>query len=188
MGPTDEEIARKIQRGENNEVFGILVERYESKMTRYARKFFSNGDDVKDIVQEIFIKAYTNIQSFDASRRFSPWLYRIAHNELVNLVRKKSKQPFFSFDMDALFPHLAAKETADADINAREIKEAISRTLNKLDLKYREPLALYYVEELSYQEIADVLEIPVATVGVRISRGKSKLKKLYEDNFGKYER
>lgn len=76
---TDEELASLIQSGKV-EFFGTLIVRYDAKMKRYSRKFLSDQEDTKDVVQEIFIKAYVNIQSFDAKRKFSSWLYRIAHN------------------------------------------------------------------------------------------------------------
>jgi RNA polymerase sigma-70 factor (ECF subfamily) len=174
---TDEEIAQRVQKGDID-VFGVLVQRFEEKMTRYARKFLFAGDEIKDLVQEVFIKAYVNIQSFDASRKFSSWLYRIAHNEFINAGKKKSRLPVFAFDLDALFPHLAARETADGDLERRELKEALDKSLDKLDVKYREPLALYYLEDMDYREIADILQIPVSTVGVRLTRGKAMLKKI----------
>src|ERR1700685_1546732 len=88
---TDEEIVKEVQGGDV-ESFRILVERYEPKMTRYARRFLFGADDAKDLLQEIFIKTYTNINSFDTERRFSPWIYRIAHNEFVNALKKKTKE------------------------------------------------------------------------------------------------
>ncbi len=174
---TDEEIAQRVQKGDID-VFGVLVQRFEEKMTRYARKFLFAGDEIKDLVQEVFIKAYVNIQSFDVSRKFSSWLYRIAHNEFINAGKKKNRLPTFAFDLDALFPHLAARETADGDLERRELKEALDKSLDKLDVKYREPLALYYLEDMDYREIADILQIPVSTVGVRLTRGKAMLKKI----------
>ena len=84
---TDEEIVELIQSGQTD-LFGVIVDRYEDKMKRYSRKFLLNQDDINDIVQDVFIKAYTNIQSVDIKRKFSSWLYRIAHNHLVNYLRK----------------------------------------------------------------------------------------------------
>lgn len=168
---TDEQIAKTVQQGDAD-AFGKLIERYEAKMTRYARRFLFIGDDSKDIVQDIFIKAYMNMKSFDASRRFSPWLYRIAHNELVNAMKKRTRSPVFSFDFDTLLPHPAAKETADEQANQNEIRKLLESSLDKLDAKYKDPLVLYYLEELDYKEIAEVLQIPIATVGVRLKRGK----------------
>lgn len=181
-GMSDEEVAVQVQKGDI-EAFRVLVERYESKMTRYAKRFFFDGDEGKDLVQEVFIKAYVNIQSFDASRRFSPWIYRIAHNEFVNNIKKRQKERdnVSLFEFDVLFPHLVAKETADDDFNKAEVKRMLDHSLNKLNAKYREPLALYYFEDMDYREIADILRIPISTVGVRLQRGRAMLKKIVKE-------
>lgn len=180
---TDEQIAEAVQEGDA-ESFRILMERYEAKISRYARRFLFRGDDEKDIVQEIFIKAYINIKSFDTSRRFSPWVYRIAHNEFVNAIKKKQKErdTVSVFDFDVLFPHLTAKETADHGMTQRELKAMLESSLDKIGPKYREPLVLYYFEEMDYKAIADILHIPVSTVGVRLQRGKVMLKKMVKDD------
>ena len=173
---TDEEIARRVQKGDR-EAFGILVDRYEAKIQRYGRKFLSGREDRDDIIQEVFIKAYANMKSFDASRRFSPWIYRIAHNEFVNAAKKNSAQKIFSFDLDILFPHLVAPETADSDVEKNELRSLLDQCLGRIGWKYRETLILYFFEEMDYREIADVLQIPVSTVGVRLKRGKEMLRK-----------
>ena len=90
---TDEQIAIAVQKGDA-QAFGLLVERFEPKLLRYARKFLFDYEDGKDMVQEVFIKAYGNIQSFDTSRSFSSWIYRIAHNEFINAIRKKGRSRF----------------------------------------------------------------------------------------------
>ncbi len=174
---TDEQIAAHVQGG-GVDVFGELVERYQEKLLRYARKFLLDPDDAKDIVQDIFIKAYENIQSFDVSRRFSPWIYRIAHNEFVNaLKRRASRRTVFAFDIDTLFPHLAAPDTADSAALERDMRATLERFLDKIDAKYREPLVLYYLESMDYKEISEILQVPVSTVGVRLARGRAALKK-----------
>lgn len=177
---TDEEVVRMVQLGKI-ESFGILVKRYQIKMLRYARKFLFNHQDIEDLVQEVFVKAYTNIQSFDASRKFSAWLYRIAHNEFINAIKKKGKEPMPFFDLDTLWPRSLSLEDADKETNKRELRQMLDKCLDKLDFKYREPLVLYYFEGLSYKEIADVLHIPMATVGIRLKRGKEIMKSLFQE-------
>lgn len=177
---TDEKIAREVQGG-SIEAFGALVERYEEKMSRYARKFLLCGEDGKDVVQEVFLKAYANINGFDSSKRFSPWIYRIAHNEFINAIRKRSATPPSFFDPDLLFPHPAAEETAESEIERRELARLLDIGLGALPAKYREPLVLHYFENMDYKEIADVLEIPVGTVGIRLMRGRALLKKTLEE-------
>jgi RNA polymerase sigma-70 factor (ECF subfamily) len=177
----DEEIAARVQKGDV-EAFQILVERYDPKMSRYARRFLFDGDEAKDLVQDIFIKAYVNIRGFDVERRFSPWIYRIAHNEFINALKKKKKERgnLSLFNLDIIFPNLQliAKETADSDINRRELKEVLEGSLDKIPQKYKESLILYYFEDMDYKEIADVLHVPVSTVGIRLQRGKLMLKKM----------
>ncbi len=177
----DEEVAADVQRGDAD-AFRALVDRYEQKMVRYARRFLFAGDEAKDLVQEVFIKAYVNIQSFDTDRRFSPWLYRIAHNEFVNALKKKKKERMniSIFDLDVLFPSLTltARETADSGFNRHEMKKMLEGSLERIPEKYREPLVLYYFDDMDYKEIADVLRVPVSTVGVRLQRGKTMLRKL----------
>src|SRR3989344_7878676 len=174
---SDEALAKRVQGGDA-ELFGLLVGRYEQKMLRYAKRFLFAAHDAEDLVQEVFLKAFTNIQSFDATRRFSPWLYRIAHNEFINAIKRKKNEPVPFFDPNTLFPHPVSPERADRELNERELKELLVQSLAKLSPRYREPLVLYYLEELSYQEIADVLHLPVSTVGVRISRGKQALRNI----------
>ena len=174
---TDEAIARQVQKGDI-EAFGELVTRFESKITRYARKFLFDSEDVRDIVQEVFIKAYVNIKSLDTKRRFSPWIYRIAHNEFINAIKKKGRDKSLAFDFDLLFPHPVARETADREATVNDLRRMLDQCLDKLDAKYREPLVLYYFEEMEYGEIAEILKIPVSTVGIRLRRGKKRLKDL----------
>lgn len=176
---SDEAIAKAVQDG-NGEAFGILIERYEAKLKRYGRKFLNSKEDIEDMVQEIFIKTYSNIQSFDLDKRFSPWIYRIAHNQFVNALRKQSRMPMSFFDPDTILPMVASKETTDGAVLAEELSETIDQSLKELDPKYREPLVLFFYEEMSYQDIAEVLRIPVTTVGVRIKRAKDKLKAAYD--------
>ena len=185
---TDEQIAKKVQEGDL-ESYGELIKRYEPKMLRYARKFlFTNT--AEDMVQEVFLKAYQNIQSFKTELRFSPWLYRIAHNEFINQIKKRGRENLSFFDPDTLFPHPIAADNPAEELNTEQTRKMLDSYLDGLDTKYREVLVLYFLEELSYREISDVLKVPIATVGVRIKRAKEALKNSYEKNLlkGNYER
>jgi RNA polymerase sigma-70 factor (ECF subfamily) len=178
---TDEEIVKLITLGDKD-LFGELIDRYETKLTRYVMRFTQQKDDVSDIIQVIFIKAYTNLQSFDVARSFNSWIYRIAHNESVNHLKKRGKEKIAFIDFDTFFPHPFAKEESDTLALSREDKEQLEKSLADISPKYREVLVLYYYDELGYQEIAEVLHIPIATVGVRIRRGKEALHKILQAN------
>ena len=176
---SDEEIVALIQKG-NIDYFEILINRYKAKMIRYARKFLSDTEHINDIVQEIFIKVYVNIQSFDVERKFSSWLYRIAHNELVNALRKRKKNILPLFELDTFLPVKLQDNSLETDIENKDVKMMIDKCLDRLSPKYREPIILYYLEELTYKEISEVMRIPVSTVGIRIKRGKDKMKLIFK--------
>lgn len=180
LDKNDEEIALLIKKG-NKDAFEIIVDRYLEKIKRYARRFMRDSFDIDDLVQEIFLKVYINIQSFDEKRKFSSWIYRIAHNEFVNKLRKKSYENLFRVDFDTFFPHPIAKENDEERFDIILNKEIIEKYLAEIDTKYREILILYYFEDMDYQSIADILEIPKSTVGIRLKRGKEKLKSLLEN-------
>lgn len=178
---SDEEIATAVQSG-NVEAFGELINRYEAKLKRYALKFLNTSEEIEDLVQDVFIKSYTNIQSFYAEQKFSPWIYRIAHNTFVNELKRKGRSGFSIFDADTVLPFIVAKETTDSKALENELVEEMGHMIDRLPLKYREAIVLHYYESLSYQEISEVLKIPVTTVGVRMTRARAKLKELYQAN------
>jgi RNA polymerase sigma-70 factor (ECF subfamily) len=174
--PSDEQLAELVQKG-NTETFGTLVVRYEQKLSRYGRKFLSDREDIKDIVQDIFLRSYENIKSFDPSMRFSSWIYRIAHNMFINHIKKKSRNPLVLVDLDTFLAHPVYEDPSEKEREQKEMEKMIALCLDQIPLKYREVLLLYYSEGLAYKDIADVLQIPQGTVGIRIQRGRVALRK-----------
>lgn len=183
---TDEELALLVQNGDL-EKFGLLMERYQAKLFRYGKKFLSSEDNIEDVVQDVFIKTYQNIKSFDVKQRFSPWIYRIAHNTYVNAIKKSSIGPMYIFDFDTLLSHTVTEDPLAREREQKEIKEIVDKGLSEIEPKYREILVLYYIEDLSYKEIAEILRIPVGTVGVRIMRAKEILRESYKNSKFKIE-
>ncbi len=176
---SDEQLAKLVQEGDKDQ-FGHLMERYQAKLFRYGRKFLSNPDNIEDVVQDVFVKTYENIQSFDVSQKFSPWIYRIAHNTYVNALKKQSRGPLFLFDFDTLISHTVVEDPVVKEREEKEMKEIVEKGLAEIEPKYREMLVLYYIEDLSYKEIAEILRIPIGTVGVRIMRSKEMLRTAYK--------
>lgn len=175
---TDEEIVVLVQNG-NKDAYGHIISRFEPKIKRYAYRFFRDKEDIIDTVQDVFIKAYVNLQSFNPEMRFNPWIYRIAHNEFVNKIAWKSIRKFIPIDSDELIPlALSAPEDVMRDALQGDEKRIMEEHLSKLDDKYKTPIILFYYDQLSYEEISDILQIPPNTVGVRIKRGKDKLKEI----------
>lgn len=177
---TDEELALMVQKGDK-EKFGILMERYESKLFRYGKKFLSDPDNIEDVVQEVFIKTYQNIQNFDTKQKFSSWIYRIAHNTYVNLLKKNSKGPLYILDFDTFLSYTVVEDPIIREKEIVEMRKMVDKGLDKLSPKYKEIIVLYYLEELSYKEISDILQMPIGTVGIRLKRAKEALKEVYNE-------
>ncbi len=177
---SDEELVKLVSLGDVDK-FGVLMERYQAKLFRYGKKFLVDNDNIEDVVQDVFIKTYKNIKSFDTTQRFSPWIYRIAHNTYINAIKKNSLNPLHLFDFDTLLSHTVIEDPIVKEREQLEIKKIIDKGLSNIEDKFREILVLYYIEEFSYKEIADILRIPISTVGVRIMRAKKVLKEKYKE-------
>lgn len=176
-----EQLAIAVKQG-YSDAFTPLMEEFLPKLSRYVGRFIKDKDELDDIIQNIFVKAYTNIMSYDEDQRFSPWIYRIAHNESLNYIKKKKSIPFSFFEPDALVPYFKTEETGTKEFDAIITKKELDKMLESLSFKSKEIIHLYYYEELSYKEISKVLEIPVTTVGVRINRAKKDLEKMVVNN------
>ncbi|MDR3547613.1 MAG: RNA polymerase sigma factor [Candidatus Pacebacteria bacterium] len=180
---SDEDLAARLQRGDEH-ALAELMERYEQKLMRYGNRFLGGqgADVLKQAVQDIFISAYQNIEGFDTKQRFSPWIYRIAHNAFVDVLRHRTRQPVYGFDFDTLISHPVHEDTYAKEKENQEIRVLLEKSLDTLSAAQREIIVLYYFEELSYKEIADVLHVPVSTVGVRLARARDHLKKALPDS------
>jgi len=168
----------------NTEVLGVLIDRYDAKLRRYVRRLIPTiGEEVDDVLQDIFIKVYVHVRSFDTSLSFSSWVYRIAHNEAVSWLRKKSARPSTYTLSDDEFELLAtAVSTNTESTEHRLIKDEVERTLVQLKEKYRTVLVLQYLEGKSYQEMSDILSVPEGTVATLIHRAKKAFSSTYHNH------
>ncbi len=176
---TDEEIVNITLKEKT--FFVHIVSRYEAKLGRYIERLgVRNAEDKEDVLQEIFIKVYKNLNGFDVSLSFSSWIYRISHNEAISWYRKKNVRPegHLVFESEELLSFVASSEDGaeslfDKDINA----DVVAAALDSLDDKYKSPLILRFFEHKEYEDISDILKIPIGSVGTLIHRGKQQLRK-----------
>ncbi len=180
----DESVVAKIIAGDA-EQYGELMTRYEQKLIRYVTYLARDQVFASDIVQDTFIKAYQNLRGFDKKYKFSSWIYRIAHNETMNAI-KREKHINRQIDVDDLEDYQYESSTIQ-DIDRKILNTSLQACLDNLDNKYREILMLQYYENMKYSEIADILRIPASTVGVRANRAKLKLKDICQKKGVKYE-
>ncbi|MBN2059396.1 MAG: RNA polymerase sigma factor [Deltaproteobacteria bacterium] len=167
--------------------FYYLMKRYEKKIDSYIRRIANiNRESAEDILQEVFIKVYKNLHGFNKNFKFSSWIYRIAHNEMISYLRKNRKAlEALSLDIDgpdheSLMNLLADTLDIEEEHISREKVEIIRRIFAELPPKYREVLVLRYLEEQSYDEISDILKKPPGSVATLINRAKSNFKKIMQ--------
>jgi RNA polymerase sigma-70 factor, ECF subfamily len=174
---SDEELVAKVQRGES-EYYEEILTRYQQKLVFYAMRIVQDEDAAADVVQEAFIKAYTNIQSFKLGKKFSSWLYRIVHNRAIDYVRKHKKEVAMN---DQTWILDAAVDTVDHTqaLSDKLREERLHLAIQLLPMDYRMVIQLYFFDDKSYQEIADILRIPSGTVATRLSRGKKLLAQIF---------
>lgn len=152
--------------------FPELVTAYQNRI--YAMAYRFSQEDAEDIAQEIFIAIYRNISRFEGRSKLSTWIYRIAANTAINQLRRR--KPTVPLEQEML--NSATTQGADVDALRHAEEEEFREILRELPKHYQEVIELYYFQELSYQAIADVLQMPVRTVETRLYRARSKLKSL----------
>lgn len=178
INKTDEELVNLSLNDAN--WFFCLSQRYEKKLLRYITRISGfRHEDAEDVLQDILIKTYYNLNSFDPRLKFSSWIYRIAHNQTVSEIRKKSIRPIIFWEEDDL-EKIEGSFNIIKELDNNITKQNINKVLNLLDEKYRDVLALRFLDSLEYTEIADILRKPVSTIGNLIARGKKIFKKEYE--------
>lgn len=178
---TDEEIVIRVIGGDIA-IFEELVVRYEDKLRRYLLRFGIFVENIPDILQEVFIKVYLNINAFDSSLKFSSWIYRITHNEAINFIRKNKNGPI-SFNDEETDDFISNIVDENVDIektfDQNNLKDLAMNIMNKMPQKYKDVMILKYFEEKSYEEISDILKMPISTVGTYMTRGKALFKDAY---------
>ncbi|MGA2298649.1 MAG: sigma-70 family RNA polymerase sigma factor [FCB group bacterium] len=158
--------------------FQHLQKKYKRIIASLIRKMVRNEDDVEDLTQETFIKAYNRLSSFNFSYAFSGWIYRIASNTCIDFLRKKRfttvslSQPIGN-DEDNLFFEIEDNSTVpDLDVLHRERKQALDDAIKSLPENYREIIKLRHEEDLDYTEIAVKLDLPLGTVKAHLFRAR----------------
>ena len=171
---SDEDLVKKVV--ENPDHLTFLVDRYWQKLFWFVKRMsYFSSEDIEDILQEVFIKVYKNINSFDDSYRFSTWVFQITRNTTIDAIRKNSVRPqevgLEQDDFKMIFSEngIGIEEQM---INKEKLKKA-EKIINSLPLKYREVMILKFLEEKNYEEIMDIVKKPKGTVASLLNRGKT---------------
>lgn len=178
---TDAEVVRLVLADQS--FFSVLIKRYEEKLYRYIIRLTNvTREEAEDILQNVFIKIYQNLNAFDPDFKFSSWAYRITHNEVISHHRKKNARPN-PVPLEAennLINRLASDLDLAEIMDKSFLKEKIGRVINALDDNYREILILRFFEEKDYREMSDILLKPMGTIASLVNRAKIKFKEEFK--------
>jgi RNA polymerase sigma-70 factor (ECF subfamily) len=183
---TDEELVELAKT--SPDFYYFLVDRYEEKILRYIGRITNYPKEViQDLGQEIFLKAYENINDFDPNLKFSSWLYRIAHNHTISYWRKyKREQGTISWDEnESLKNIIESDDDLVRDLDNKLVGDRIKEILDIIKPIYKEVLVLKYIEGKDYQEISDIIKKPMGTVGTLILRAKKEFREKWLANIKK---
>lgn len=172
---------------EKQDYYYCLMKRYEQPLMNYIRKLSGLSQaDVEDILQEVFILTYQNLNDYNDDFKFTSWIYRIAHNHTISLFRKrnKSKQDV-SWDEKDLEQLVQSDSDIEQNLLQQNDYHNLLQSIDTLPLKYKEVLLLKFIEGKDYQQISDILRKPIGTIGTLINRAKKKLLQEIEKNQGR---
>ena len=179
----ESEVIKRILSGQK-EFYEILVRRNNQKLYRVIRSYIKDEDDIEDIMQDSYVKAYTKLDQFNLESTFSTWLVRIAINEALARLKEKGKLYSLSNQSDDLKGNIIFEIPDNKELNPHdkmiqnEAKELLENAIDQLDTKYKTVYVMREVEEMSIKEIAVALDLTEVNVKVRLHRSKEMLKEI----------
>lgn len=179
MNETDDQLVRRAVRGDARS-FGLLVERHTPVVYRIVRRMCSDRSEAEAITQEAFLRAWEALQRSRGPSEFLPWLIRIAVNAGTDTLRKMRPLDFADLPAEDLEAMAGAEMDLEGSIEESELLRRLAEAVQELPLEFRAVVALRYEGRMSYEQIAQVLGLPVNTIRTRLFRAKARLKTALE--------
>ncbi|MBK8981951.1 MAG: sigma-70 family RNA polymerase sigma factor [Ignavibacteria bacterium] len=172
--------------------YAKLMKKYHPMITHLIYRMISKKEDVEDLTQEAFIKAFNSLANFDKQFAFSTWLFKIATNNAIDYLRKKKLYTFSidknieSDDSEYSFEIPDHENKPDSNVIDKQLRIILDEAIDSLPLKYRDVIVLRHRKEKEYEEIAKELNLPLGTVKAHIFRGRELLNKYLKDKIKHY--
>ncbi len=173
---SDGAVVRAVLSG-NPEIYAVLVRRYQETLFRHAQRMTGQADEAEDIVQTSFVRGYENLQRCRDVDRVGAWLFRINANACKDYLKNRRRK---DLRLDAVSP-LPGEEDPQASAEQRQVRDHITAALDGLSADEREAFVLKHVEGLSYQEMADMLDVSISALKMRVHRAREGLQALLEE-------
>lgn len=171
-----------LNRGQRNDrPYQELFRRHNKMVWHICYRFLGNGSDAEDMTQEVFFKAYRNLEKFEGRSLFKTWIYRIAVNTCQNELRRRSRRPQESqTELEVATEFIPSAETVDQTYDQLALSELLADALNALRSSEREIIILKDVEERPYADIADIMNISLSAAKMRVQRARLALQREYK--------
>ncbi|MEZ6047588.1 MAG: sigma-70 family RNA polymerase sigma factor [Planctomycetaceae bacterium] len=184
-GTNDARLVEEVRRG-NSDAYGELVERYQHRMLRVIQRFISDQDLAQDLAQEAFLRAYEKLDQFDPSRRFGPWLFRIAVNLTMDYLRKLKRRGRWMLFSESPADQTPDPATSDPRLH-HDLSQEVHTILSEIPEKYRTVLVLRDLENFSTSEIAAILERKEATIRWRLAEARNQFQAIWNKRQAEHE-
>ncbi|MFC2169144.1 RNA polymerase sigma factor [Acidobacteriota bacterium] len=182
----DKELIKKTLGGEKK-AFEMIIQKYQTPLFNYIARMVGDRELALDFTQEVFVRTYTSLKSYDPQYKFSTWLYKIASNHIIDFWRKKKitaisiDQKSFSDNKSLTLQIPSDEPSIVKKFEISELKDKIETLLEKIPLALRELFIWRHVNEFSYEEIAEIKGMPVGTIKNRVFQAKEKIRNLLEE-------
>jgi len=180
---SDEDVMEQLQSGVV-EAFDIIVQRYKDRLHNFLYRYTHNHEDCEDLVQETFLRVYRSRQSYERIAKLSTWMYTIALNLAKSMYKKKQRMSLISIHADESDPddrEMQITDTVilqDEELHLKLSVEELERALQELNEDFREAVILRDMQQLTYEEIAEITDTAMGTVKSRINRGRQQLQEI----------
>ncbi len=177
---------RRILDGEED-LFTLLVDRYRTRLFRFIERYTNDAEDARDVTQEVFLKVYGALDSYDSKYKFSTWLFRIAGNAAIDHLRRRKVRALpleLPVDDEGGERRVEPRELRPdplEDLTRSRLRKALDAAIQKLPDEYRELISLRHYGEMPYEEIADLKKMPLGTVKNKLFRARQALRDLLPD-------
>ena len=173
---SDQEIIDSVRKG-NDSDYSIIINRYKNKAFSMLKRMLKNEFESEEVLQDCFLKAYNSLNAFKGEAKFSTWFYRIVYN--TALTRLSSQKRKTETEMTSVEDHFNLESEYRSDeIEKKDVNQLIHDTVNKLPERYSAIITMFYLNEMSIEEISEVMQITVSNVKVMLHRSRNALRDL----------